>query len=77
MSWQAQSSDLNLIKNLWKYIKWIISKQRHRTRSTKEMRLALKDVWPEIDPDFLLKLCDSVPRRHAACLKNNGGATKY
>ena len=77
MSQLVQSPNLNPIKNLWKYIKGIISKQRHKVRSAKEMRLVLEDVQPEIDPDFLLKLCDSVPKRHAACLKNQGGATKY
>ena len=77
MSQLIQSLDLNPIKNLQKYIKGIIFKQRHKVKSTKEMRLVLEDVWPEIDPDFLLKLCDSILRRHAACLKNKGGATKY
>ena len=37
------------------------------------MRQALREVWPQIDGNFLLKLCDSVPRRQEACLKNKGG----
>ena len=77
MNQPPQSLNLNLIKNLWKYIKDIISKQRHEIRNTKDMRLALQVAWPQIDEDFLLKLYDSVPRRWEACLKNKGGATKY
>ena len=63
MNWPPQSPDLNPIKYLWKYIKDIISKHRHEIRNTKDMRLALQIAWPQIDEDFLLYLCDSVPRR--------------
>ena len=77
MNWPSQSPDLNPIENLWKYIKDIISRRRHKVRNTADMREALREVWPEIDGNFLLKLCDSVPRRWEACLKNKGGATKY
>lgn len=77
MKWPPQSPDLNPIENLWKHIKDIISQSRHKIRNTKDMRLALQVAWPQIDEDYLLKLCDSVPRRWEACLKNNGGATKY
>lgn len=73
----AQSPDLNPIENLWKYIKDIISKRKHRVKPAKEMREVLKEVWPDRDGNFLLRLCDSVPRRWEACLKNKGGATKY
>jgi transposase len=77
MSWPPQSPDLNPIENLWKYIKTLISRRRHRISSTREMREVLKEVWTQIDGDFLLTLCDSVPRRWEACLKNKLGATKY
>jgi transposase len=75
--WPPQSPDLNPIENLWKHIKDLISRRRHRVRDVKDMRFALTAIWPEIDGNFLLKLCDSVPRRWKACLKNKGGATKY
>ena len=76
MKWPAQSPDLNPIENLQKYIKDIISKQGHKIKDAKEIRQALLVIWPQIDGEFLLKLCDSVPRWEA-CLKNKGGATKY
>ncbi len=63
MVWPAQSPDLNPIENLWKYIKDIISKRKHRVKSAKEMRIVLTEVWPCIDKNFLLKLCNSVPKR--------------
>jgi len=41
------------------------------------MRETLKEIWPKISGEFLLRLCDSVLNRWVACLKNKGGATKY
>ncbi|PVH70878.1 transposable element Tcb1 transposase, partial [Cadophora sp. DSE1049] len=58
-----QSPNLNPIENLWKYIKNIISKRKHKVKSAKEIRAVLKEVWPDINGNFLLKLCDSVPKR--------------
>jgi hypothetical protein len=73
MNWPSQSPDLNPIENLWNYIKDLISRRRHKVKNTKDIRFALMVIWPEIDRKFLLKLCDSVPRRWEACLKNGGG----
>ena len=77
INWPPQLPNLNSIKNLWKYIKDIISKRRHKVKNVTDMRQALREVWPQINGNFLLNLCDSVPRRWEACLKNKGGATKY
>jgi transposase len=77
MNWPPQSPDLNPIENLWKYIKDLIAKRKHRCRNAADLRCVLKDVWLEIDSEYLLKLCDSVPRRWDAVLKSKGGATKY
>ena len=77
MLWPPQSLDLNPIENLWKYVKDMIASKRYRVRNTTDIRNTLRDLWPQIDGDFLLKLCDSVPKRWEACLKNKGGVTKY
>jgi transposase len=77
MKWPAQSPDLNPIENLWKYIKDIINATRHKINNIVAMREALTEIWPQISGIFLLRLCDSIPSRWAACLKNKGGATKY
>jgi transposase len=63
MTWPPQSPDLNPIENLWKHIKDLISRRRHKARNVHDMRFALMVIWPEINGNFLLKLCDSVLRR--------------
>jgi hypothetical protein len=77
ISWAPQSPDLNPIENLWKWIKDQISKQKHKIKTQLDIKCALRELWPNIPEDFLLKLCNSVPRRYEACLKNTGRATKY
>jgi hypothetical protein len=38
---------------------------------------ALIEIWPEIEPESLLKLNESIGRRLAAVIENKGGSTKY
>jgi hypothetical protein len=42
--WPAQSLNLNLIENLWKYIKDLISAIRHKIKNIVEMREALIEI---------------------------------
>jgi transposase len=44
MKWPPESLDLNPIKNLWNYIKDMISARRHTVKNTKEMKQALQIV---------------------------------
>ncbi len=77
MSHPPQSPDLNPIENVWKRLKDRLGKRKHRLRNRPDFTEALLEEWEEMDKNFLLKLCDSMPRRYKACLKNKGGATKY
>ncbi len=77
LQWPAQSPDLSPIENLWKQIKIIISKRRHRVKNIGMMERALEEVWPTIKAETLRTLNNSMPKRLDLCLKNKGGATKY
>ena len=71
------SPDLNPIENVQKYLKDRLFRRKHRARNRADFIEALMEEWSRITGDFLLKLCDSMPGRYKACLKNKGGATKY
>jgi hypothetical protein len=77
LCWPAQSPDLSPIENLWKQIKSIVGKKRHKIRNIQQMETALSEVWPTILKKTLLKLNCSMPARLNACIKNKGGSTKY
>ena len=77
MGHPPQSPDLNPIENLWKRIKDKISKRKHKARNRPDFIEGIQEEWGQIEKDYLLKLCDSMPTRYRACLKNKGGATKY
>jgi len=77
LSWPPQSPDLTPIENLWKQIKGRIGHREQRPKNIKEMEQALREVWPQITPESLLTLNNSMPRRLDAVIKNKGGSTKY
>ena len=77
MNYPSQSLDLNLIKNIWIRLKELISRHKYKTRGRADFTEAIREEWSQINKDFLLKLCDSMPGRYKACLKNKRGATKY
>jgi len=77
VQWPAQSPDLSPIKNLWRWIKCAIGKQRHRIKNIGMMERALEKLWPTIDRELLTKLNESMERRLALVIKNKGGTTKY
>jgi hypothetical protein len=62
-----------LIENLWKQIKDIISKIRHRIKNIKDIEAALAEVWPQIKGESLLKLNASMPTRLNAVIKKMVG----
>jgi hypothetical protein len=72
-----QSPDLNPIENIWKRLKDILERRKHRLRNRPDFIEALLREWEKMDKNFFLKLYDSMPRRYKVCLKNRGGATKY
>lgn len=77
LQWPPQSPDLLPIENLWKQIKDMISKRRHRIKNIAQMEDALVEVWQLIRPASLLKLNASMPARIKAVIKAKGGHTKY
>ena len=76
LDWPGNSSDLNLIENLWHVMKNKVADQ-HPT-SIESLTTTIKIEWTqEISPEYCFKLIDSMPCRIAAVIKSRGGPTKY
>ena len=73
--WPPQSPDWNPIENLYVYLDENVNK----TNVTDKISYytALQKAWNKVDPEYLKKLIESVPRRLKAILKAKSGHTKY
>lgn len=75
LDWPPQSPDLNVIENVWSYIKRYRSTDLTRTRD--ETITEITNAWNEISEEFLHSLVDSVPTRLQKVLNAKGGYTFY
>lgn len=74
--WPGNSPDLNPIENCWVMVKRLL--QAHNCTSYNDLVEKTKAVWvQEITAEYCRGLVESMPARIEACLKNNGGPTKY
>ena len=75
--WPPQSPDLNIIENVWRYLKTELSK-RTRYIMTKDMLWhEILTVWNNIPAEFISDLYKSLPRRMSEVIKMKGNMTKY
>ncbi len=60
MIWPAQSSDLNLIENLWCIIKIQVSSYCHKIHSVEEMKVAISKKWEKLMEENYRKWIESM-----------------
>jgi transposase len=77
MHWSTQSSDLNLIENLWRLIKLRVSDRRHRIRSMNQMKRAIQKEWNRLTKKNFRVTIESMSRRCQIVIKARERHTKY
>eukprot|EP00794_Sanderia_malayensis_P016541 gene16541-18216_t len=78
LPWPAQSPDINIIENIWLYMKRRINNNSATFPKTKDQLIArVQEEWSRIPESFLDKLYTSIPQRLKAVIKSRGYMTKY
>ena len=72
--WSPQSSDLNIIENIWSLLKRHVAKRFPGT--IEELWKVAKKDWYQIDDVYIRNLYASIPRRLDAVIKMKGGHSK-
>ena len=75
LPWPPQSPDLNIIENVWHYVKKELKKCKSAT--IRDLENNILKIWQSVPVDFIRRLIDSVPRRLAAVHRCRGYNTKY
>ncbi len=77
MPWPPYSPDVNPIENLWGDLKRKVNARS--PNSVESLVRIAKEEWKKITVDkaLLERLVESMPRRLAAVIKSEGGATRY
>lgn len=73
--WPANSTDLNLIKNVWQLLKCRLTKRFLKTDA--EVKQYLKEEWEKIEVDDYKKYITSMRDRCWTVIKAGGGSTKW
>jgi transposase len=81
MEWPPHSPDLNPIENVWALMKTHYRQEVWRTkklpRNEEELIEVAQRVWEGLPWPKVYRMIDSMPSRVAACLRRNGGPTRY
>lgn len=77
MSWPAQSPELNMIENVWLYIKRKLQSHIHMINSPDELLQQTLQIWQDINLNYVRNLYESLPRRIQQVIRLKGHLTKY
>jgi len=75
LKWPADSPDLNIIEDIWAYIKQRLDGYRKNPTSLEELWERVQDIWTTIPIEVIHNLYASLPRRMQMVYKNRGGNT--
>ena len=77
MEWPAQSPDLNMIENIWLYMKRELQKSAVDITTKNDLLREIQSVWRKIELDYIRNLNQSIPDRLNNVIEMKGHLTKY
>ena len=77
MEWPAQSPDLNIIENIWLYMKRELQKSAVDIATKNDLLREIQSVWRNIELDYIRNLYQSIPDRLDNVIKMKGHLIKY
>ena len=77
MSWPAQSPDINIIENLWLFIKRKLQGRIDRIQNRDDLFREIQRIWTDISPEYVKSLYQTIPRRLLSVIRLKGHLTKY
>ena len=77
MEWPAQSPDLNIIENIWLYMKRELQKSAVDIATKNDLLREIQSVWRNIELDYIRNLYQSISDRLNNVIEMKGHLTKY
>ena len=77
VEWLAQSPDLNIIQNIWLYMKRELQKSAINIATKNDLLREIQSVWWNIELDYIRNVYQSIPDRLDNVIKMRAHLTKY
>jgi len=77
LEWPANSPDVNIIENIWAYIKKRLDDYTEDPKGLDELWERVQEIWTTIPIDVIRHLYESLPRRMKMVYENHGGSIRY
>jgi hypothetical protein len=63
LEWSPQSPDLNIIENVWKFIKTKFQRRIDDIRNAEDLKTVVAKIWTSLQLHYIRSLYDSLPMR--------------
>ncbi|GFY02913.1 transposable element Tcb1 transposase [Trichonephila clavipes] len=77
LPWPARSPDLSPIENMWSMVAQRLTQITPPAATPDQFWQRVEAAWSAVPQEYIQSLFESMPRRVAAVISNNGGYTGY